>query len=84
MNSRKTQNLQTLIVRILGVVSSSEDSEQQQTAANGICFLKFVLKSLLEKLPGPDFLTFMDGYRGAGNYLHDQKPGAEQSVFVSG
>jgi len=74
VNSRKTQNLQTLIVRILGVVSSSEDAEQRLTAANGVCFLKFVLKSLLEKLSGPDFLTFLDGYHVPGNHLRDQKP----------
>ena len=78
VNSRKTQNLQTLIVRILGVVSGSDDAEQRRTAANGVCFLKFVMKSLLEKLAGPDFLTFLDGYHV---HIRDQKPGSETSVL---
>ena len=75
VNSRKTRNLQTLMLRVVGVVQNAEDEEQQRMAANGICFLKLVIKCILEKLPGPDFLTFMDGYSLSGHTWHDRRPG---------
>eukprot|EP00210_Caulerpa_lentillifera_P006855 g6552.t1 len=71
VNSRTTGNLQTLMLRIIGVVSNAEDANQQLTAANGLCFLKFVFKSLLEKLPGPDFISFIE----QGSFIHPQKNG---------
>jgi len=75
VNSRRTRNFQTLITRIVGVIENSEDLNNQLIATNGICFLKFVIKSLLEKLSGEEFTTFIDGYHQSNDLLHKNHPG---------
>lgn len=61
----------------MGAVDNADDVDQYRTAANGVCFLKFVLKNLLETLSGPEFVDFIDGYNTSENGFYFQRPGSQ-------
>ncbi|GMH33193.1 hypothetical protein BSKO_01027 [Bryopsis sp. KO-2023] len=61
VNSRTTQNFHKLILRVIGTVKACREAEPLLLAANSICLLRFLLKDLVEKLPGPELRSFIDG-----------------------
>lgn len=72
VNSRTTYNFQTLALRVSGTVGWSKQPGPLLLAANSITLLRFLMKGVLEKLSGLEFLHFVnDSHLGPVNAKDD-------------